>query len=61
MIIACVFENVNKLDSGMRAHPNTLGRVSQAKKLGWERDEDVQSFCNIWGPSVDAGRCADAP
>ena len=43
----------------MRAHQNTLGRVSQAWKSGKERDEEVQSFCSIWGSSVDASRYAD--
>ena len=31
---AYVFENINKLDSGTRAHQNTWGRVSQACEKG---------------------------
>ena len=31
-VYACVFKNVNKLDSGMRVHQNTWGRMSQALK-----------------------------
>ena len=61
MIITCVFKNVNKLDSSMRVHQNTWGRVSWAQKLGQERDKGVQSFHSIWGCSVDAGRCTDEP
>ena len=56
---ACVFENINKLDSGMRAQQNTWGRVSQARKRVYERDEEVQNSHSIWGSSVDAGRCTD--
>ena len=48
-VYACVFENVNKLDSGMRAHQNTWGRVSQAWKRDYKRDEEVQSSCSILG------------
>ena len=33
----------------MRVHQNTWGRVSQAQKRDWKRDEEVQSLCNIWG------------
>ena len=31
-VYAFIFENINKLDSSMRAHQNTWGIVSQAKK-----------------------------
>ena len=31
-VYACVFENINKLDSGTRVHRNTWRRVSQAWK-----------------------------
>ena len=33
----------------MRVHWNTWGRVSQAQKRDWKRDEEVQSLHNIWG------------
>ena len=33
--------------------------MSQAQKLGEERDEGVWSFHNIWGSGVDASRCGD--
>ena len=35
--------------------------MSQAQKLGLERDEEVWSFCNIPGFGMDAGRCTDEP
>ena len=59
LFIACVFKNINKLGSGMRAHQNTWGRVSQVRNLGQERDKEVQSFHGIWGSGKDASRCAD--
>ena len=43
-VYACVFRNVNKLESGMRVHQNTWGRVSQAQKRDLERDEEVRAF-----------------
>ena len=43
----------------MRAHQNTRGKVSQALKLGYERDEEVWSFHSIWGSGKDAGGCTD--
>ena len=58
-VYACVFENINKLDFGMRAHQNTWGRVSQVQKKYYERDEEVQNSHSIWGSSVDANGCAD--
>ena len=48
-VYACVFENVNKLDSGMRAHQNTWGRVSQAWKRDYERGKEVWSSRSILG------------
>ena len=33
--------------------------MSQAQKLGWERDEEVQGFHSIWGSSMDTGGCTD--
>ena len=35
--------------------------MSQAWKRDWTRDEEVQSFWNIWGSGMDAGGCADEP
>ena len=58
-VYACVFENVNKLDSSMRAHQNTWGRVSQAQERDYKRDEEVQSSCSNWGSGMDASRSAD--
>ena len=43
-VYACVFKDVNKLDSGMRVHQNIWGRVTQAWKLGEERDKEVQQL-----------------
>ena len=43
----------------MRAHQNTWGRVSQAQKRDYGRDKEVWSSRSLWGPGVDAGRCAD--
>ena len=48
-VYACIFKNVNKLDSGMRMYQNTWGRVSQAWKRDYERDKEVQSSCSILG------------
>ena len=56
---ACIFENINKLDSIMTAHWNTLGRVSQAQKRDYKRDEEIQNSCSIWGSSMDARGCTD--
>ena len=58
-VYAYVFENFNKLDSGMRAYQNTWRRVSQAQKRDYERDREVQNSCSIWGSSMDAGRFTD--
>ena len=58
-VYACVFRNVNKLGSGTRAHQNTWGRVSQAQKRDYKRDDEVRNSCGIWGSSMDAGGCAD--
>ena len=58
-VYACVFENVNKLDSGTRVHQNTWGRVSQAHKRDYERDKGVQNSHSIWGSGMDASKCAD--
>ena len=58
-VYACVFKNINKLDSGMRVHQNTWGRVSQAGKRNYKRDKEVQSSCSIRGSGMDAGECAD--
>ena len=55
----CVFKNVNKLDSGMKVHQNTWGRVSQAWKRNYKRDEEVWGSHSVWGSSVDAGGCTD--
>ena len=44
-----VFDGCNKLDSSLRAHQNTWGRVSQAQKGGWKIDDEVQSFCSNKG------------
>ena len=46
-VYVCVFENINKLDSGMRTHQNTWGRVSQAQKRDYKRDEEVWNSCSI--------------
>ena len=59
LVYACVFKNVNKLDTSMRAHLNTWGRVSQAQKRDYKRDKEVQSSHIIWGSGMDASRCAD--
>ena len=58
-LYACVFENVNKLGSGMRVHQNTCGRVPQAWKRDYKRDKVVWSSHSIWGSGMDTGRCAD--
>ena len=58
-VYACVFENVNKLDSSTRALQNTWGRVSQAWKRDYKRDKEVWCSCSIWGSGMDASRCAD--
>ena len=58
-VYVCVFENINKLNSGTRAHQNTWGRVSQAWKRYYERDEEVWHSCSIWGSGMDAGVCTD--
>ena len=41
-------EYVNKLVYSMRAHQNTWGRVLQAWKRVWKRDDEVQTPYNIW-------------
>ena len=43
-----MLESVNKLVYGMRAHQNTWGRVSQAQKRVWKRDNEVQNLHNFW-------------
>ena len=42
-----VLEYVNKLVYGMKVHQNTWGRVSQAQKRVWKRDDEVWTLCNI--------------
>ena len=42
-----MLEFVNKLVYGMRVHQNTWGRVSQAQKRVWKRDNEVWNLCNI--------------
>ena len=37
-VYACVFRNVNKLESGMRVHKNTWGTVSQTRKKGFGKE-----------------------
>ena len=53
------FENINKLDSGMRAHQNTWGRVSQAGKRDYKRDEEVWNSRSILGSGMDTNGCTD--
>ena len=43
-LYACVFKNVNKLESSTRAHWNTWGRVSQAWKKGWKEMKKFRAF-----------------
>ena len=43
-----MLEFVNKLVYGMRVHQNTWGRVSQARKRVWKRDDKVRNLRNIW-------------
>ena len=45
--IVPMLEFVNKLVYGTRAHQNTWGRVSQAWKRVWKRDNEVWNLCNI--------------
>ena len=40
-------EYVNKLVYSTRVHQNTWGRVSQAWKSVWKRDNEVWNLCNI--------------
>ena len=51
MIVFCLIvpalEYVNKLVYGTRAHQNTWGRVSQAQKRVWKRDDEVRTLHNI--------------
>ena len=47
-LIVPMLEFVNKLVYGMRAHQSTWGRVSQAWKRVWKRDDKVWNLCNIW-------------
>ena len=42
-----MLEFVNKSVYGMRAHQNTWGRVSQAQKRVWKRDDEVWNLHNI--------------
>ena len=42
-----VLEIVNKLVYSMRVHQNTWGRVLQAWKRVWKRDDEVQNPHNI--------------
>ena len=58
-VYACVFENITKLDSGMRVHWNAWERVSQAQKRDCKRDEEVQNSHSIWGSGMHAKGCAD--
>ena len=43
-----VLEIINKLVYSMRVHQKTWGRVSQAWKRVWKRDDKVQTLHNIW-------------
>ena len=52
---------VNKVVHSMRVHQNTWGRVSQAQKQVWKRDDKIPNFCNKRLFGVDAGRCTDEP
>ena len=47
-IIVPMLEFDNKLVYSMRVHWNTWGRVSQAQKRVWKRDDEVQTLCNVW-------------
>ena len=45
----------------MRAHQNTWGRVSQARKWVWKRNDDIPIFWLIRLIGMDASRSADEP
>ena len=60
-ISACVKIFINKVVYGTRVHWNTWGRVSQARKWVWKRDEEILNFCNKWLFGMDASGCADEP
>ena len=45
----------------MRAHQNTWGRVSQAQKWDWKRNDNNLNFRYKWLIGVDAGRNGDKP
>ena len=45
----------------MRAHQNTWGRVSQAQKRVWKRNDGILNFWFKWLIGMDADGCADEP
>ena len=45
----------------MRVHQNTWGRVSQARKSVWKRNDNISNFQYKWLIDMDAGRNIDEP
>ena len=58
-VLTCTRIFVNKLIYSMRAHQNTWGRVSQARKRDWKQNDDISYLRFKWLIGVDAGRYAD--
>ena len=51
MIIACVFKNVNKLDSGMRAHQITGGQCHRLENWIRKGMKRFRAFIVFWVPA----------
>ena len=58
-VLTCTGIFVNKMIYGMRAHRNTWGRVSQARKRVQKRNDDILYFWLKWLIGMDTSGYAD--